>query len=319
MPQVTKDIAELCAAAGVDSEAYQVFSPPTLPETDGEQITTEETCTRAAAPISQFQPPVSSPYSPHSRAGAETTPQWQQLSQVFGALRAGLVKAAKTERVIVASVAGGAGGSTVAATLARILSASERVAVMEATEQQLLPYHFGVPQANPGGCTMALERPNVRGVAHIFGMPLTAGAARFEWAAEKAAACDGAYSRVIVDAGNASGVEVLADSGSLVLLVAVPDTNAAVRLPALVPVLAARGARVKLLLNKFDDKQRLHLMFFARLQEHFAEFLVPAPIHWSPLVPEALAEGQTIIDFAPASPVAEDFARLAAWLERRQD
>jgi len=147
-------------------------------------------------------------------------------------MRAVLLNAAKTERVIVASVAGGTGGTTVVATLARILSATEPVAVMEATEQQLLPYHFGVPQSNPGGCTMARERPDVRGAAHIFGMPLMAASTRFDWAAEKAAACDGAYDRVLVDAGNASGVEALADSRSLVLLVAAPDTNAAVRLPA---------------------------------------------------------------------------------------
>jgi cellulose biosynthesis protein BcsQ len=74
---------------------------------------------------------------------------------------------------------------------------------------------------------------------------------------------------------------------------------------------------VKLLLNKFDDQQRLHLAFLARLQEHFPDTLLPFRIRFSHLVPEALAEGQTTVDFATGSPVAEEFARLAAWLEAR--
>jgi hypothetical protein len=206
------------------------------------------------------------------------------------------------------------------ATLAKLFSASERVAVMEATEHQLLAYHFGIPQSNAGGCTVAGQRLNGQGATHIFGMPQTAVGARFDWVAEKAAACDGAYDRVIVDAGSASGVEALGDSRSLVLLVAVPDTNAAVRLPGLIPLLATQGARVKLLLNKFDDQQRLHLAFVAGIQEHFADTLLPVRIRNSQLVPEALAEGQTVVDFAAGSPVTEDFCRLAAWLEAsRQD
>ena len=39
-------------------------------------------------------------------------------------------------------------------------------------------------------------------------------------------------------------------------------------------------------------------------------------IHRSPTVPEALAEGMTVIDYAPESPVTEDFMNLAAWLRK---
>jgi cellulose biosynthesis protein BcsQ len=309
---LTKDIADLCATAGLDTESYQVFPSPPL-RAHGEAGSSIET---PVTDIGESSGPESGPtLQAHlERPFGQGSPhRWNGLRQAFGTDRPARADRTGTSRLVVVSAAGGAGGTTVAATLARILSISEHVALTEATEQQLLPYHFGAAQASAGGCMLLPQRPGERGAVHIFGMPQAASAARFDWVREKTAAIEGDYNRVIVDAGNASGVETTATS-SLILIVATPDMNTAVRLSSLVPLLASRGAQSKVLLNKFDGAQGLHMAFLTQLQERFADVLLPFRIRYSPLAPEALAEGQTVIDYAPGAPIAEEFLHLATWL-----
>jgi cellulose biosynthesis protein BcsQ len=43
--------------------------------------------------------------------------------------------------------------------------------------------------------------------------------------------------------------------------------------------------------------------------------LLPFVLRRAPAVSEALAEGMTIIDYAPNSSVAEDFVSLAGWVK----
>ena len=38
------------------------------------------------------------------------------------------------------------------------------------------------------------------------------------------------------------------------------------------------------------------------------------PLVFEPAVSEALAEGMTVVDYAPDAPVAEDYLNLATWL-----
>jgi cellulose biosynthesis protein BcsQ len=317
---LTKDIADLCATAGLDTECYQVFSAPPF-QAHGEAAPSVEAPVtdigESAGPAFGNSRLVQSAVAGHNAGrgsvGQNSPHQWNGLRQAFGAARPALAHRTGTSRLVVVSAAGGAGGTTVSATVARILSVSEHVALTEATEQQLLPYHFGVAQAGVGGCMLLPERPGERGAVHLFGMPQTASAARFDWVREKTTAIEGDYNRVIVDAGSASGVETTPAS-SLVLIVATPDMNTAVRLSSLVPLLAARGAQFKVLLNKFDGAQSLHMAFLTQLQERFADVLLPLRIRYSPLAPEALAEGQTVIDYAPGTPIAEEFLHLATWL-----
>ena len=51
------------------------------------------------------------------------------------------------------------------------------------------------------------------------------------------------------------------------------------------------------------------------LYEQVAERLLPFALRRAPAVSEALAEGMTVMDYAPNSTVAEDFGSLAGWVK----
>jgi cellulose biosynthesis protein BcsQ len=42
--------------------------------------------------------------------------------------------------------------------------------------------------------------------------------------------------------------------------------------------------------------------------------LLPFVIRRAPAVSEALAEGMTVVDYAPDAPVSEDYVHVATWL-----
>jgi cellulose biosynthesis protein BcsQ len=67
-------------------------------------------------------------------------------------------------------------------------------------------------------------------------------------------------------------------------------------------------------LNQFDASSPLHLDVRAILQQQLGDRLLPLVLRRSPAVSEALAEGMTVIDYAPGSEVAEDYRTLAGWL-----
>jgi cellulose biosynthesis protein BcsQ len=69
------------------------------------------------------------------------------------------------------------------------------------------------------------------------------------------------------------------------------------------------------LLNQFDPSLPLHLDIREVLREQLGDRLLPFVVRRSPAVSEALAEGMTVMDYAPSSSVAEDFGTLAGWVK----
>jgi cellulose biosynthesis protein BcsQ len=70
-------------------------------------------------------------------------------------------------------------------------------------------------------------------------------------------------------------------------------------------------------LNQFDSALALHLDVREVLRQQLDDRLLPFVIRRAPAVPESLAEGMTVVDYAPDSPVAEDYRNLASWLRSR--
>jgi cellulose biosynthesis protein BcsQ len=68
------------------------------------------------------------------------------------------------------------------------------------------------------------------------------------------------------------------------------------------------------LLNQFDASLPLHLDVREVLRQQLGDRLLPTVVRRSPAVSEALAEGMTVVDYAPNSPVTEDYLNIAAWL-----
>ena len=50
------------------------------------------------------------------------------------------------------------------------------------------------------------------------------------------------------------------------------------------------------------------------MRQQLGDRLLPFAIRRSPGVSEALAEGMTVMDYAPESPVAADYLNLVSWL-----
>ena len=68
------------------------------------------------------------------------------------------------------------------------------------------------------------------------------------------------------------------------------------------------------LLNQFDYSLPLHLDVREILREQIGDRLIPFALRRSPSVSEALAEGMTVMDYAPNAVVTEDYANLAGWV-----
>ena len=99
-----------------------------------------------------------------------------------------------------------------------------------------------------------------------------------------------------------------------------PDISSVASLGSLEAFLGAAAGRAGgagatlYLLNQFDASLPLHQDVRQVLQQQLGDRLLPFVLRRSPAVSEALAEGMTVIDYAPGSPTAEDYWNLAGWL-----
>jgi cellulose biosynthesis protein BcsQ len=107
----------------------------------------------------------------------------------------------------------------------------------------------------------------------------------------------------------------------LVLIPVVPDLSSVVSVSAIdafVQHNSSAGGKAMLpyyVLNQFDPSMPLHLDVREVLREQLGDRLLPFAMRHAPAISEALAEGMTVMDYAPNSSVAEDFGNLAGWLK----
>ena len=101
----------------------------------------------------------------------------------------------------------------------------------------------------------------------------------------------------------------------------VPDMNSILGTQAMESLFAdLRDVEGKLVrpyyvLNQYDPALPLHLDVREVLRQSLGDRLLPIMIHRAPAVSEALAEGMTVIDYAPGSAVTEDYKGLAHWIQ----
>jgi len=234
--------------------------------------------------------------------------------------------------VAVVSPSGGAGGTSIAATIAGALAQSgERVLLVDAAGGTLLPVYFGAGLLNPGEHRTLVEHEGGSGALSIFALHMDSSLAaepaetqaKLQESATrqllgKTQGCD----RVVIDLAPDAVwlVRRLASLRPMVLAPLVPEMSSVAGLRAIEQAFSGivdregRTLAPFYVLNRFDPGLPLHLDIREILRRELDGRLLPVVVRRSPVVSEALAEGTTALNYAPNSPVADDYRALARWL-----
>ena len=214
------------------------------------------------------------------------------------------------------------------ATLGRALSArGERVLLVDTAAYGVLPFFFGARDQRPG-VLRTFSPPSASGDAPIQMVTIDPDSLGPENAAQETLSTEIArnsrgVNRVIVDLATASGATTrrVMRMAPTVLVPVVPDMSSMVSVSSIDAFFqhnsAAAGKPVLpyYVLNQFDPSLPLHLDVREVLREQVGDRLLPFALRRAPAVSEALAEGMTVMDYAPNSAVAEDFGSLAGWVK----
>ncbi len=226
------------------------------------------------------------------------------------------------------SLAGGVGKTSVVATLGRALSArGERVLLVDTADYGLLPFFFGACDQRPG-MLRTFTPPSSSGDAPIQMITIDPETLGPESSATEALTAEisklaRGVGRVLIDLATASGATTrrIMRLSPQILVPLMPDMNSVVSVSSIDAFFDHNGggpgkpSLPHYVLNQFDATLPLHLDVREVLREQLGDRLLPFVLRRAPAVSEALAEGMTVMDYAPNSPVAEDFLSLAGWVK----
>jgi hypothetical protein len=198
---------------------------------------------------------------------------------------------------------GGVGSTTIIAALGRISArAGHPVLLIDSATPSFLPLWFGAQSPRSYTSTFTTSgQPGQRPVHISCGNP-----------EEVVRTFASEIDRFYVDGGLFRTIESSPQSGSRrSLMVVIPDArclaelNRLSRQPMKLPFL---------LLNQFDHRQPLHREIRSLLDRQFGDLLIPVAISHDSDVSVALAQGTTIVDYAPGSAATSDLYKLNEWL-----
>jgi cellulose synthase operon protein YhjQ len=302
--------------------------------------------------VPQVEPkPVSKPAAPavpDSKAPVETMPstspgvlsRWYALRSVFTSAETpvGPFPLPGFEQrppiVMLFSLAGGVGKTCLVATLGRALSAlGEHVLIADTAAGGVLPFYFGAREEKPGlvrtfsppPSPLAPECDAPVQMLNLQAQPLPGDRGEPDPLLGELLHDARGASRILLDVatGSREMTSRLLPLWPTVLVPVLPDMSSVASLGLIEDLLAGpvsqlgqggRPGKTLYLLNQFDASSPLHLDVRAILQQQLGDRLLPLVLRRSPAVSEALAEGMTVIDYAPGSEVAEDYRTLAGWL-----
>ena len=235
---------------------------------------------------------------------------------------------ARAPVLAVFSLAGGVGKTSLVATLGRVLSArGERVLLVDTAAYGLLPFFFGARDQRPG-LIRTFSPPVASGDAPIQMITIDPETLGSEATTAEALTMEilkhaRGVSRVIVDLATASGATTrrVMRLSPQVLVPLVPDMCSVVSVSSIDAFFehnngtGGKPALPYYVLNQFDPSQPLHLDVREVLREQLGDRLLPFALRHTPAVSEALAEGMTVMDYAPNSAVTEDYVSLAGWVK----
>lgn len=232
-----------------------------------------------------------------------------------------------TPVLAVFSMAGGVGKTSLVATLGRALSSlGEKVLLTDTTSHGLLPFYFGASELKPG-VVRPFSPPSGSTDAPIHLVSYEVDQSGSDVArqdlliGEMAVSAAGAH-RVLLDLNDGSGwiIRRLARMNPTVLVPVAPDMNSVISLQTVERFFEGitdndgRPVLPHYVLNQFDASLPLHLDVREVLRRQLGDRLLPFVVRRAPAVSEALAEGMTVVDYAPDAAIAEDYMNIAGWL-----
>lgn len=333
----TDDLSALLSRAALETYTEFLADPPRARSTPERETPSPAESAPAALP----DPPVKTQIHRGQRQwNTRYASRWSVLAglspddahQPRLTLAQTLAERVSSPLLLISSLSGGVGKTTIVATLARCLAMHhERVVLAETAEGSLLPFHFGADR--PGGGELDnFVIPESQGAVQIFNTaslrrlgreddrPRSDAvahdpAAALVQAAEKA-------NRLLLDtgAGNAGDLESMDGVKQFALIPIVPDVASmmgVIRFEAsLRPDAQRAGANAGpwYVLNKFDSSLALHRDIKTSLGRRLAGRLLDVTIRRGDAVSEALADGSTVMDYCPEADICSDFLQLAEWL-----
>jgi cellulose synthase operon protein YhjQ len=234
---------------------------------------------------------------------------------------------ARAPLLAIFSFEGGVGKTGLVATLSRALGAQgERVVLADTTSHGLLPFYFGARELQSG---VVRSFPAASGaVAEPLSLvsydlsETSRGEAEREALVEEILRNAESSDRIVLDISSASNwlLRRIADLHPVVLVPVALEINSAIAAQAVERLFrgmadsAGNPLRPYYVLNQFDPSVPLHLEIRESLRRLLRDRLLPFAIRRSASVNEALAEGMTVVDFAPESTVSQDYLEVATWL-----
>ncbi len=225
------------------------------------------------------------------------------------------------------SLAGGVGKTSLVATLGRALSwLGEKVLLTDTTSHGLLPFYFGASELRPGVVrTFSPPSGSTDAPIHLVSydaMEHGADQAAQDGLVEELGQASAGTHRVLLDLNSSSSwlIRRLSRTNPTVLVPVAPDMNSVISLQTVerffhgLSDAEGRAIQPYYVLNQFDASLPLHLDVREVLRRQLGDRLLPHVIRRSPVVSEALAEGMTVVDYAPEAAVAEDYVNIANWL-----
>jgi cellulose synthase operon protein YhjQ len=236
-------------------------------------------------------------------------------------------KETRTPILAVFSLAGGVGKTSLIATVGRSLSSlGEKVLLTDTTSHGLLPFYFGASELRQG-TVRTFSPPSgstdapIYLVSHEVEQQGSDEAAQERLVEEIVNNSRGTH-RILLDLTTSSSwiVRRMARMNPTILVPVAPDMNSVISLQNLERYFQGvtdgdgRPLQPFYVINQFDTSLPLHLDVREVLRRQLGDRLLPFVIRRSPSVSEALAEGMTVVDYAPDAPIAEDYLNLATWL-----
>jgi cellulose synthase operon protein YhjQ len=243
------------------------------------------------------------------------------------AMRPAPARGDRTPLLAVFSLAGGVGKTSLVATLGRALSAQgEKVVMADTTAQGLLPIYLGAREVHPGALRTFPQPAQSEHQPISLVIYDAAGTGtderRQEAMAEEILRNGQGNHRMLLDLSSGSSwlISRIADVHPTVLVPMAPDMNSVISLQAVERLFRGvtdsdgRPVLPFYVLNHFDAALPLHLDVREILRRQLGDRLLRVAIRRSPAVSESLAEGMTVVDYAPDAPVTQDFLDVASWL-----